>query len=59
MIFSFWFGPSTDSTLYISPAGMIFLPDSNLAYDIVYDVVFDIEYDVAYDVKCDVNTVHV
>jgi hypothetical protein len=53
-MFPFWFG---QSSLYISPAGMIFFPDT--AYDNVYDVVYDIVYDVACDVVCDFTLVHI
>ena len=46
-MFAFLFGPSN---LHSSPAGMIFIPDSNIVYDIVYDVVYDISYDISYDI---------
>ena len=46
-MFAFLFGPSN---LHSSPAGMIFIPDSNIVYDIVYDVVYDIVYDISYDI---------
>ena len=39
------------TTLYISPASMTFLPDSNITYDIVYDIV--------HDIVCDVTIVHI
>jgi hypothetical protein len=50
--FSIW-------TVELSPAGMIFFPDSNIVYDIVYDVVYDIVYELAYDIVCDVKMVHI
>jgi hypothetical protein len=48
VLFSFWYEPRT---LYISPASMTFLPDSNITYDILYDIV--------YDIVCDVTIVHI
>ena len=52
VLFYFWYEPTT---LYISPASMIFLPDSNITYDIVYDIV----YVIVYVIVCDITIVHI